>query len=72
MSVISVTARVRHRGEMGVSVQTQSGRVTYRAPTSGVNVDVLPFIRGPRGEAGPTGVEPDLPDLTLIFENKLI
>ena len=33
---------------------------------------VAPGQRGPRGFPGPAGEVPDIPDLTLIFENGLI
>jgi len=28
--------------------------------------------QGPEGERGPAGTDPDMPDLTLLFENGLV
>jgi hypothetical protein len=52
-----------------VTVSVPSPRITMSPPTS--SVAVVP-VTGPVGPAGPAGTDPDLADLSLIFENGLI
>ena len=72
MAVVEVAVALRPRLTLGLTVSTERGAVTYQDADAAFDLSIAPFIRGPRGEPGPSGVEPDLPDLTLIFENQLI
>ena len=72
MAVIEVAVSLRPRATLGLTVSTERGAVTYQSADAALDLSIAPFIRGPKGDTGPSGVEPDLPDLALIFENQLI
>lgn len=42
------------------------------SPPPPAPVELLAHMRGPQGLPGPPAPEPDLPDFTLIFDNRLV
>ena len=72
MAVVEVAVALRPRLTLGLTVSTERGTVNYQDADAAFDLSIAPFIRGPKGDPGPSGVEPDLPDLALIFENHLI
>ena len=72
MAVVEVAVSLRPRATLDLTVSTERGAVNYQDADAAFDLSIAPFIRGPKGDTGPSGVEPDLPDLALIFENQLI
>ncbi|WOP14656.1 hypothetical protein [Ottowia sp. SB7-C50] len=56
-----------------LSLLSPSGALAMSAaPQPAIAAQLAPIYRGDPGPAGAPAPEPDLPDLTVIFDNKLI
>ena len=56
-----------------LSLLSPSGALAMSAaPQPAIAAQLAPLYRGDPGPAGAPAPEPDLPDLTVIFDNKLI